>query len=194
MLSQTATHATLLARLADSHDPAAWAEFHQRYAGLVRSFCRIRGLQASDCDDVLQDVMLALSKAMPGFRYDPAKGKFRSYLKTVVMHAISKKACQNNPARRLSDIGSQALPADDDSEAQWEGQWRQYHLRRALAVVESEFSQQDRLVFERYGLAGEEAQGVARAMGMSVDQVYQAKSRIARRIGELVRAQVEEEG
>jgi RNA polymerase sigma-70 factor (ECF subfamily) len=138
--------------------------------------------------------MLSLSKAMPAFRYDPAKGKFRSYLKTVVLHAASKKACQNKPALRLSDVGSQALPGDGDEEALWEAQWRQYHLRRALRTVESEYSHPDRQAFERYALNGEEAREVAEALGMSVNQVYQAKSRIARRIGELVQAQVEEEG
>ncbi len=193
MYSQTATHSTLLARLADIHDSAAWTEFHDRYHELVRVFCRVRGLQAADADDVLQDVMLSLSKAMPGFRYDPAKGKFRSYLKTVVMHAISKKACQNSGAQRLSDVGSQALPKDDE-EAQWEAQWRQYHLRRALRIVETEYSHLDRQAFERYAMAGEEVKSVAEALGMSVDAIYQAKSRIARRIGEVIRAQVEEEG
>jgi RNA polymerase sigma factor (sigma-70 family) len=193
MLSQTATHTTLLARLADSRDAGAWADFHDRYAELVRRCCRVRGLQPADCDDVLQDVLLSLSKSMSGFRYDPAKGKFRSYLKTVVMHAIAKKACQKAPAQPLSDVRSQALPEEDD-EALWEAQWRQYHLRRALSVVESEYSHQDRQAFERYALLGEEVGSVAEALGMSTDHVYQAKSRIARRIGDLVRAQVEEEG
>ena len=193
MFSQTATHSTLLARLADVHDPSAWTEFHDRYCELVRTFCRVRGLQPADADDVLQDVMLSLSKSMPGFRYDPSKGKFRSYLKTVVMHAISKKACQNNPAHRLSDVGSQALPQDDD-DSLWEAQWRQYHLRRALRIVETEYSHLDRQAFERYAMSGEDVKSVAEALGMSVDHVYQAKSRIARRIGELIRAQVEEEG
>jgi RNA polymerase sigma-70 factor (ECF subfamily) len=193
MLSQTATHATLLARLADGHDSGAWAEFHDRYAELVQRCCRVRGLQPADRDDVLQEVLLSLSKSMPGFRYDPSKGKFRSYLKTVVMHAISRKACQNSPAYRLSDVGSQAHP-DGDDESLWEGEWRQYHLRRALKVVESEYSHLDRQAFERYALGGEEVRSVAEALGMSIDHVYQAKSRIARRIGELIRAQVEEEG
>ncbi len=194
MLSYTATHTTLLARLADSQDPGAWVEFVNRYEELVRRFCRVRGVNEADTDDVLQDVLVSLTKAMPGFQYDPAKGKFRSYLKTVVVHAIARKSRQNPAAARLSDIGTAASPAEASEEAQWESEWRRHHLRRALRVIEAEFSHTDRQAFERNALRGESAAHVAEALGISVDHVYQAKSRIARRVSALVHAQVEEEG
>lgn len=194
MLSYTQTHSTLLARLGDSQDTAAWSEFVARYEDLIRRFCRGRGVTEADTDDILQDVLVSLTKSMPGFQYDPAKGKFRSYLKTIVIHAIGRKARQNPGAIRLSDVGTAASPEAEAEEAQWEMEWRQHHLRRALRVIETEFSQLDRQAFEKNALRGESAQQVAQALGISVDHVYQAKSRIARRISALVLAQVEEEG
>ena len=126
--------------------------------------------------------MFSLSKSMPGFRYDPTKGQVPlTTSRPNVMHAISKKACQTGVASRLSDVGSQSLPSGEE-DAQWEAQWRQYHLRRALTVVETEYSHLDRQAFERYALGGEEVKAVAEALNMSIDHVYQAKSRIARRI------------
>lgn len=44
-------------------------------ARLLAGFARRRGLQGADCDDLVQDVLMALVKAMPGFRYDPHKGR-----------------------------------------------------------------------------------------------------------------------
>ena len=76
--TQTATHTTLLARLSQGSDGAAWAEFHERYGELIRRFARSRSMQSSDCDDILQEVLLSLSKTMPTFQYDPTRGKFRS--------------------------------------------------------------------------------------------------------------------
>jgi RNA polymerase sigma-70 factor (ECF subfamily) len=196
MFAQTTTHASLLARLADGQDPAAWREFHQRYGELIRGFARRQNLQPADCDDVAQDVLLALSKAMPSFRYDPAKGKFRSYLKTVVLHAIFKRSKHKPGEVNLEYIeeATRAATEDKDIEGIWEEEWRQYHIRLARRRIELEFSEADRAAFEAYALGGRDARETAQALGMSVDQVYQAKSRILKRLSELIDQQVADEG
>jgi RNA polymerase sigma-70 factor (ECF subfamily) len=195
-LSGTQTHATLLARLSGGQDPGAWSEFVARYGELIRGFARRRGLQAADVEDIAQEVLTSLTKAMAGFTYDPSKGKFRSYLKTVVVRAIARKSLQTRGVTTLEEIdevtrASAGLP---DVETQWEAEWRQYHVRQAMRTIENEFNEADRSAFEMYALMGRSAGDVARDWSMSVDQVYQAKSRITRRLAALVEAQVEEEG
>ncbi|MBX3377006.1 MAG: sigma-70 family RNA polymerase sigma factor [Phycisphaeraceae bacterium] len=195
MYAQTTTHGTLLARLSGGGDSAAWREFCERYEELIRSFARRRGLSASDCDDVLQDVMLALTKAMPGFRYDPAKGKFRSYLKTVTLHAILRKSRQEPAGASLSlGDGSVSRAIEDETEDTWEAEWRQYHLRTAMKTIRAEFNAADLEAFDRYGVGGEEASAVAKDLSLSIDQVYQAKSRVLKRLSQVIAKQVEEEG
>lgn len=196
MQEQSITHATLLARLSDGTDPRAWEEFHARYFELIRNFARRRGQQAADCDDVAQEVLLSLSKAMPGFQYDPSKGKFRSYLKTVTIRAVFKKSCQKRGAVDLEHIeeATQAAERDVEIEAAWEEEWRQYHLRQAMVTIAAEFGEADRQAFQRYAVAGQDARAVAEELGLSVDQVYQAKSRILRRLEGLIEAQVRDEG
>lgn len=93
MLTET-THISLLARLSGGEDPLAWTEFCHRYGELIRNFCRAQHLQPADCDDVLQDVLMSLTKSMPRFEYDPSRGKFRSYLKTITLHAIFARTRQ----------------------------------------------------------------------------------------------------
>jgi RNA polymerase sigma factor (sigma-70 family) len=90
MGTQVSTHTTLLARLADGSDRSAWDEFHDSYGELIRRFAAGRGLQPADCDDLVQEVLLTLAQAMRSFEYDPAKGSFRAYLKTITIHAVSK--------------------------------------------------------------------------------------------------------
>ncbi len=196
VIGQTTTHVSLLARLSDGTDRGAWAEFHDRYADLIRGFASRQGVQPADCDDVLQEALVALTKALPSFNYDPAKGKFRSYLKTVVLHVIYRKSCQNKGAIALENLEelTAAGAADETVEAQWEAEWRQYHLRLAMKTISAEFNKTDFQAFERYGLAGEPAPDTADALSMSVDQVYQAKSRILRRLGEVIDQQIQDEG
>ncbi|QOJ18797.1 MAG: sigma-70 family RNA polymerase sigma factor [Phycisphaeraceae bacterium] len=190
------THVTLLARLADVEDHAAWTEFAARYGDLIRNVAERKGLQPSDCDDVVQDVLLALTRRMPGFEYDPTRGKFRSYLKTVTLHAIFRRSRQKAGDVELEGMGSraEAFGAETPSDEQWDLEWRQYHLRLAMRTIEIEFSEQDRQAFSLYAIDGRDARDTADELGLSVDQVYQAKSRILRRLSALVAEQVAEEG
>lgn len=196
MMVQTTTHATLLARLAVGNDSSAWGEFLDRYGDLIRRFSIVRGLQPADADDVTQEVLLSLTKSMPSFRYDPAKGKFRSYLKTAVLRAVIRKSRQNVGEIVLEDIEAAVTHAADDASIDelWEHEWRQYHLRQAMRTIDVEFNPADRSAFARYAVEGRPAQETADALEVSVEQVYQAKSRILKRIGQLIEQQVRDEG
>lgn len=183
-------------------DPAyaeAWAEFQARYGELIRRFAMRRGLQAADCDDVLQDTLVALGKSMPGFEYDPQRGNFRSYLKTVVSRVIFKKLRQNNPDSTLpvngADGARRGVPNTDPAmETIWESEWRRYHLQLAMRTIESEFNEADRAAFTQYALEGHDARDTAELLGLTLDQVYQAKSRILKRLSAVIEQQVAEEG
>lgn len=200
------THITLLERLGGEAGPdqEAWHDFHARYGELIKGYARLRGVQPADCDDLLQDVMVSLSKAMPGFKYDPSKGTFRAYLKTCVVHAIARRARQNRPATGLQDFERQADGAlmeggggraqGQEPDEAWEQQWRQHHTRLAMRTVESEFNATDLEAFHRYALMHHDAATVAADLKVSVESVYQAKSRILKRLSRLITEQVIEEG
>jgi RNA polymerase sigma-70 factor (ECF subfamily) len=196
MYPTISTHTSLLARLADGSDPTAWREFSERYSELIRGFAQRRGLQPADCDDITQDVLLSLSKALPGFRYDPSKGKFRSFLKTVTVRRIIEKKRQKKGEVPAEPIEQAARVAADqpDAETAWEKEWRRYHLRQALRTIHGEFNENDRQAFQWYALERRDAAGTATALGLSVDHVYQAKSRITKRLAQIIAAQVRDEG
>lgn len=194
--SNLTTHTTLLNRLSAGQDNAAWADFVSRYGELIRSFARVRGLQSSDCDDLLQDVLISLSKSMPGFEYDPERGRFRSFLKTVVVRAISRRFRKAHAAAPLDENDQAEGASDGDAELddQWELEWRQYHLRTAMRVVEMEFNEADLMAFKHYAVDGNSPQATAELTGLNPNQIYKAKSNILKRLGEIIAQQVEEEG
>lgn len=204
MTLDSVTHASLVQRLARPGDPAdadaAWLTFLDRYGPLLRGFCRRHDLGPAETDDVIQDVLLALTKALPGFTYDPARGKFRGYLKTVVLHAVYRRICQKRADLPLDQVESaahaQARTASGDpaTEAMWEQEWRQHHLTRAMRTLDAEASPRDRAVFEAYALAGQPVEAVAGAHGLSTDAVYQIKSRLLKRLSALIQQQVDDEG
>lgn len=223
------THITLLERLgggvvvADEGaeggsrvvDQEAWRAFHDRYGELIRGFARVRGVQAADCDDLVQEVMVSLARVMQrGFVYDPSKGTFRAYLKTTVIHAIARRARQNRLVTGLEDYEGRGTPvagasnggrsagllsegpggAEGGGDEAWEQQWRQHHTRLAMKTIESEFNATDLEAFQRYALMQHDAATVAHDLRISLDSVYQAKSRVLRRLSRLIAEQIGEEG
>src|SRR3954464_229735 len=93
------TRASLLVRLRNRHDEAAWAEFVDLYAPLVYGYARKQGLQDADAADLSQDVLGAVCGAVGRLEYDPRRGAFRNWLFTVVRNKLSnwRRARKNRP-------------------------------------------------------------------------------------------------
>ena len=73
--SESRTSSTLLGRLRrDPTDQDAWGEFVNRYGPQIYGWCRKRGLQDADAQDVAQTVLVKLAVKMRDFAYDPADG------------------------------------------------------------------------------------------------------------------------
>ena len=193
------TRPTLLLRLRPE-SPArevAWEEFHHCYAPMIAGFARKMGARAQDRDDIVQDVMTGLFSASGSFHYDPAKGRFRGFLKACTFRALRRRLGQD--ARfgglPLDRVDAQAL----EVEQLWNDVWEHERLRRAMREVRDRYqSHPDRArtfrAFELFGLAEQPADRVAAELGMSVDSVHQAKSRISRALRDRVRELEEAEG
>jgi RNA polymerase sigma factor (sigma-70 family) len=69
-------------------DPEAWKLFHDLYRPLLASWIRRYSIQAQDADDLLQDIFQTLLRELPHFRYDPAKGRFRTWLRSITVNQL----------------------------------------------------------------------------------------------------------
>ena len=96
------TRASLLARLGDPEDRAAWRQFVELYGGLVYGFARRNGLQDADAADLTQEVFLAVAQAAGRFHYDPRRGTFRGWLYAVTRKQIARTL----QGRRSQPVGS----------------------------------------------------------------------------------------
>ena len=74
------TRYSLLARLADADDGAAWRDFETLYQPAIYRYARSRSLQEADALEVVQEVMLAVHRAMDGWRPSNRAGSFRAWL------------------------------------------------------------------------------------------------------------------
>ena len=79
-LRLNATRRSLLSRVRNPDDQDSWKDFFDTYSRLVYSVADRAGLDRSECEEVVQETFIALSRKLPEFRYDPKIGSFKSWL------------------------------------------------------------------------------------------------------------------
>jgi RNA polymerase sigma-70 factor (ECF subfamily) len=188
MHSHTHTHATLLDRLRAADDPLAWEEFYERYWRLIFTTARRRGCSDHTAEEIVQDAMLAVFKGRAAFRYDPARGRFRDWLGTVVRNAIAAR--RRSPADRVQPLADDAplatvADAADEPDAAWERAFDLATLASLLDVVRHEVAPATFQAFELAVLQEMPGADVARVTGLSRNAVYLARRRVLARLGEL---------
>jgi RNA polymerase sigma-70 factor (ECF subfamily) len=198
MSDAPATRLSLLVRLCDARDDAAWSQFVEIYAPLVYGFARKHGLQDADAADLTQDVLQAVSGGIRRLDYDPRRGTFRGWLFTVVRNKLRNfRAAQNRPGRGTGDSDAQhllqELPAREQDETAW---WDQEYERRvfswAAEEVRGAFRPATWQAFWQTAVEGKTGPEVARTLGLSVAAVYLAKGRVMARLREIIRATLDE--
>jgi RNA polymerase sigma-70 factor (ECF subfamily) len=187
------TRASLLLRLRDPRDEAAWSEFVELYAPLVYGYARRRGLQDADAADFTQDVLGAVAGAIGRLDYDPRRGTFRGWLFTVVRRKLSDwRAVQENRVRGSGDPATHELleqcPTPGGAEAEWEAEWEERVFAWACEQVRRDVTEVTWQAFWRTAVEGQPGKQVAGALGVSVAAVYHARSRVLARLKELVRS------
>ncbi|MHC5108500.1 MAG: RNA polymerase sigma factor [Planctomycetota bacterium] len=185
MASSDTTRLTLLLRLRDRSDSLSWEEFHDRYGELLYRYARGRGATHADAEDIVQEVEMYVFKAMSGFEYDARKGRFRSYLRTAVVHAMGRRA--SKAAKQAAfldpkDFDYVAAEKESTADNHWELEWRHHRLRWALRTVAHEFEDVTMRAFQIHALGGATVEETASRLDISKASVYQAKSRVLKRI------------
>ena len=80
-----ATRRSLIVKLRDPADSAAWGEFVAIYEPLIYRLARRKGLQDADARDVCQEVFQAVARAID--RWEPDRGSFRGWLSRIAQSA-----------------------------------------------------------------------------------------------------------
>jgi RNA polymerase sigma factor (sigma-70 family) len=185
------TRPSLLLRLADRADQAAWNEFAQIYAPVIHRLALRRGLQYADADDLTQQVLAAVAKAIDRWQFDPSRGSFRTWLHTIARNLIINALTRAAPDRATGDAAMadrlQAQPAPDGPASdQLRLELRREIFRWAANQIRREFADS---TWQAFWLTAVEEQSIVAAskeLKMSAGSIYAARSRVMKRLKEKV--------
>lgn len=176
------TSPSLLLRLRNREDADSWQRFEAVYSPIIRGYCRRRGIQATDIDDISQDVMTSVAKAIQNFDYQPDKGKFRGWLATVTANRLKNFANKSTLADEKFLEYVDQLAVQPESDSQWTELFMQQIFKTACDEVKQQVEENTWQSFERTWIDDIPAAQVAKELGLPVHTVYVNKSRILKRL------------
>jgi len=189
------TRNSLLLRLPDKADVDAWDQFVNIYQPLVFRLARSKGFQDADANDIVQEVMVAVSKAIHRWDQDPSKGRFRDWL-----YKIARNLMINFLTRRkhlpLGQGGSELVrflnesvdPKTEESESsrEFDLEYRRELYLIAARQVRSDVRPATWEAFQRTSIEGESSKEASDSLGMTEGAVVVARCRVLARLRDAV--------
>ncbi len=176
-------------------DAAAWSRLVGTFGPIVYRWCRMSGVSPADTPDVVQEVFASVARGIGDFQRQKCEGSFRSWLATITRNRVRdhfRRLAKRDAAEGRAIGGTDALDRlrqfgmDEHAESLESticpASIQQPLVRQILVSVESEFEPATWRAFWLTAVDGQPASVAATATGISVASVYQAKSRVLRRL------------
>lgn len=172
-----------------NQEPAAWERLVRLYGSVVLNWSQRAGLQPADAEDVVQDVFRTVTAKIDTFQRERPSDTFRGWLWTITWNKIGNfftqqrgqpQAAGGTDAQRRMSRRAEPAAAFDSTESYDPGGL----FDKALESIQCEFEQSSWQAFWRVVIGGQSPGDVATDLGLSVNAVYLAKSRILRRVRE----------
>jgi len=179
---------------AKAHDETAWTELVRVYGPLVDWWLGHAGLTPEDHDDVFQDIFSTVARNLGEFRKDRPHDNFRGWLRVITRSRVVDHVRREDrqPAAEGGDEAQQRLlqlpELRFDRAAHKAEQEQEISLvvRQALDLVRAKVQPATWDAFWRVVVDGQPPQQVAAELGVTDVAVRMAKSRVLRRLRELL--------
>ena len=185
------TRVTLLKKTKNPSDEYAWADFASYYRKYIYNVVRRMGLSHHDADEVVQMTLVKVWNAMPEFKYEPKRGRFRGWLCTVAGNAARNYLRSRGPEGiPLSAFGrdepdTPELTVRPEIEQFAKEEWERYLPELALKNIAGHFERRTIQAFQMLS-QGVPPADVAKRLGLSENSVYVYKKRVLEKLAEEV--------
>lgn len=165
----------------------AWRWFYGTYDEMIRRFARSCRIPATVLDDCVQEVWVAILEKLCEFDYNPARGRFRSWLYKLVRNKVIdiQRAERRRTERQLDKPPSlQQCDGRGNPADAFDRRSRCEVVRRVLKQLESVSSPQSYRVLYLRRIEQLSVSEVAALLGFSPAQVRARQHRMQRKLRE----------
>ena len=185
-----------------SGDEISWQEFYTAYKPLIILCGGDCGLTQDEKEELVQKVMCEIFRKdiigkydpdnVPShivFKYDPAKGRFRHYLRKIIRYQAIKIYNQRRDHDSIDaeDSPVRPLTSEDTWNTAWDEEWYKHVLHTAMTELRSRVQPETYVAFEMYAVQNRKVEDVANFLNISVSSVYTAKSRCISTLREIIK-------
>ena len=187
------TRESLILRLPSAADADAWHEFVSIYEPFVYRFALRGGLQDADARELVQNVLLAVARAIGRWRCDKTVGKFRTWLFRIARNQLID--ISGRLKRQITSVGGTSMVGLLEQTPQFDG-WdedevklahRRELFQWAVNRVKGSVKQPTWQAFWLTTIENQSVDSAARTLQLSTGAVYIARSRVFARLREEVR-------
>jgi RNA polymerase sigma-70 factor (ECF subfamily) len=181
------TSVSLLDRLRLQPDEDSWRRLVELYMPLIRTWLRRYAVSEEDAEDLSQEVMAVVVRELPQFVHNQRPGAFRHWLRAVTVNRLRGLWRERSGAARATGDSNFVAMLDQLADPNsglsrlWEQEHDQHVARRLMDLIRPQFEEKTWRAFRRVVLDGLKPAAVAQELGLSVNAVLLAKSRILSR-------------
>jgi RNA polymerase sigma-70 factor (ECF subfamily) len=192
------TRETLIQRLPDTADVEAWTVFVEIYEPLLFRLALGRGMQPADAEDFVQEVLTAVTRNVESWVASENRGSFRAWLfhiaRNLAVNFLTRPKHKrlgtgdSRIGRMLEDVRA---PSADSTEL-FLKEYRRELFRWAAERVREQVAERQWMAYWLTSIEGRPIAEVAKELKMSAGSIYIARSRITKRIREIIREHEEQ--
>lgn len=177
------TSISLLDRLRHNAAEADWQRLVDLYTPLIRGWLRRHAPALREADDLVQDVLTVVVRRIGEFEHQRT-GSFRRWLRTITVNCLRDhwKRQRHRPQGTGDSDFLEMLQQLEDPDSRMSRLWDEEHDRhvtqRLLQLVRARFETSTWRAFERVALEGATPDEVAAELGVTVNAVFIARSRV----------------
>ncbi|HZZ27068.1 MAG TPA: sigma-70 family RNA polymerase sigma factor [Pirellulales bacterium] len=182
------TRASLILRIANRGDAQAWDEFVRVYQPAIYHLACRQGFQHADAEELAQEAMLAVARAVERWAPDPQRGRFRNWLFRIARNlSVNFRSRRKHQVWGTGNSGMQSLFDEQCNRKEALSQFFELEYQRAVFQcaakhVQNEVKEKTWQAFWLSTIGDEPMAEVARRLDLSIGAVYIARNRVIARL------------
>ncbi|MBL8892375.1 MAG: RNA polymerase sigma factor [Planctomycetaceae bacterium] len=185
------TRASLILRLQDAGDMAAWNEFATIYSPTIYRVAIARGFQPADAENLVQEVLASVARSVTQWLNRAERGGFRRWLLTIarneLIDMLTRRATR--PLGQDGETAEQflaAVPAPSELSGAIELEYQRAVFQWAADQVRHVVEEVNWKAFWMTSVEGLSVEQAAAELEIQPGQIYCSRSRIMAKIKKLV--------